>query len=224
MAAGSMWQMTGTTDADGGVAVPPDKQMALRYAGTCSVCGGLIDKGVRAVYSPASKTVRHIACPELVGMSPPDAGLAGASARREYERRTANDQAHIQQQRDRVQAVFGQGFVGRVAARIAVDDRPRTSTTVWQQGAVGEERVAAKLAELAEFGVITLNDRRIPGSRANIDHIAITPWGVWVIDAKRYVGKRPDMFIDGGLFGIGGVARLKVGGRNADHLVDGVLK
>ncbi len=34
-----------------------------------------------------------------------------------------------------------------------------------------------------------LHDRRIPGSRANIDHIAIATSGVWVIDAKRYKGK-----------------------------------
>jgi len=31
-----------------------------------------------------------------------------------------------------------------------------------------------------------LHDRRIPGSRANIDHIVVAPSGVWIIDAKRY--------------------------------------
>jgi len=34
-----------------------------------------------------------------------------------------------------------------------------------------------------------LHDRRIPGSRANIDHVAITPGGVFVIDAKHYSGQ-----------------------------------
>lgn len=34
-----------------------------------------------------------------------------------------------------------------------------------------------------------LRDRRIPGSRANIDHLAVTPTGVHVIDAKRYNGR-----------------------------------
>ena len=36
---------------------------------------------------------------------------------------------------------------------------------------------------------ITLHDRRIPGSRANVDHIVVAPSGVWVIDAKFYEGK-----------------------------------
>ncbi len=34
-----------------------------------------------------------------------------------------------------------------------------------------------------------LHDRRVPRSRANIDHIAIAPTGVYVIDAKRCRGK-----------------------------------
>jgi hypothetical protein len=37
--------------------------------------------------------------------------------------------------------------------------------------------------------VAVLHDRRIPGSRANIDHIAIAATGVWVIDSKRYKRK-----------------------------------
>ncbi|WP_249934607.1 nuclease-related domain-containing protein [Microbacterium ulmi] len=32
-----------------------------------------------------------------------------------------------------------------------------------------------------------MHDRRIRGTRANIDHIVIGPPGVWVIDAKRWV-------------------------------------
>jgi nuclease-like protein len=30
---------------------------------------------------------------------------------------------------------------------------------------------------------------RVSTSRANIDHIAIAPSGVWVIDSKRYKGR-----------------------------------
>ncbi len=71
--------------------------------------------------------------------------------------------------------------------------------------------------------MVSLHDRRIPGTRANIDHLAITPWGVWVIDAKRYLNKRPGLLIEGGFFGFGGTSRLSVGGRKRDNLVDGVL-
>ncbi len=36
--------------------------------------------------------------------------------------------------------------------------------------------------------------------------------------------KRPDVVIEGGLFGIGGTRRLTVGGRRKDELVEGVLR
>jgi hypothetical protein len=56
----------------------------------------------------------------------------------------------------------------------------------------------------------------MPGSRANIDHIAIAPSGVLVIDAKRLKGKievRKPWF---------GNANLVVGGRDKTKLVDGL--
>ncbi|MCL2653404.1 MAG: hypothetical protein FWD63_06415, partial [Propionibacteriaceae bacterium] len=59
-----------------------------------------------AVYSPSTKTVRHIDCASTV--EPPaelNRGVAGASAMREYERREAKDEASIQQRTDEVQAV-----------------------------------------------------------------------------------------------------------------------
>ncbi len=34
-----------------------------------------------------------------------------------------------------------------------------------------------------------LDDRRIPGSKANIDHIVVSPSGIWIVDAKNYTGK-----------------------------------
>ena len=53
----------------------------------------------------------------------------------------------------------------------------------------GEERLARFLEkELPEVAIV-LHDRRIPGSRANVDHIVVAPSGVWVIDAKAYGGK-----------------------------------
>jgi hypothetical protein len=196
-----------------------DKEMKLRYAGNCLTCGQGIPKGTLAIYNRVAKNVRHIDCMVTV-----DRGVAGASAQREYERRKAKDEARVAQQKAKIQDKFGTGFVGKVATLLAVDDRPRQTTEAWSAGASGEESVANWLEKLAEVGVIALHDRGIPGSRANIDHIAITPWGVWVIDAKRYAGKRPDFVVEGGLFGIGGVRRLTVGGRKRDNLIEGVLR
>ena len=58
-------------------------------------------------------------------------------------------------------------------------------------------------------------------SRANIDHIAVTAAGIWVIDAKRYAG-RPQVKASGGLFRPR-VQKLYVGSRDCTSLVDGVL-
>ena len=195
-----------------------DKEMNLRYAGKCALCGEEIRQGVRAIYNTSMRSVRHSDC--NAGL---DRDVAGGSAQREYERRKAKDAARVAEQKANVQAAFGTGFLGKVAMFLAVDDRPRRSTEVWAQGAAGEERVADWLDRLAEVGVVALHDRRIRGTRANIDHIAITPWGVWVIDAKRYLKKRPDLITEGGFLGLGGTARLKVGGRRKDELVEGVL-
>ncbi len=73
---------------------------------------------------------------------------------------------------------FGGGRTGRVIAALAVDTRVRSSTQVWEQGAVGEAKVGRHLNEFAGPNVVVLHDRRIPGSRANIDHLVVTPGGV----------------------------------------------
>src|SRR5699024_9308893 len=70
--------------------------------------------------------------------------------------------------------------------------------------------------------IVVLHDRRIPGSRANIDHIVVTAGGVWVIDAKRYRG-RPALRVEGGLIRPR-VEKLMVGRRDCTKLVDGALK
>ncbi|GAA2494106.1 nuclease-related domain-containing protein [Terrabacter carboxydivorans] len=67
-----------------------------------------------------------------------------------------------------------------------------------------------------------LQDRRIPRTRANIDHIVVSRNGVFVVDAKKYKG-RPALRVEGGLFRPR-TETLVVGGRNCTKLVDGVLK
>lgn len=82
-------------------------------------------------------------------------------------------------------------------------DAPASETS-WSTGAAGEEALAVHLAKACP-DVIVLHDRRIPGRRANLDHLAVAPSGVYVIDAKRYKGKievrpyrgKPCLFIAG---------------------------
>lgn len=71
---------------------------------------------------------------------------------------------------------------------LALGEAPQHETA-WVRGAVGEEHVGAFLEKHLDPGTVLLNDRSIPRSRANIDHIAIAPAGVWVVDSKRYKGK-----------------------------------
>lgn len=82
--------------------------------------------------------------------------------------------------------------------------------------------LAARLKDLPEPARV-LNDRRIPGTRANIDHIVVAPSGVWVIDAKRYKSKRPELHVEGGIIRPR-VERLRIGGRDGTKVVDGVHK
>lgn len=104
---------------------------------------------------------------------------------------------------------------------LAMSDEPQ-STQAWQRGAVGEEKLGRGLDKLQERGALVLHDRRIPGSRANIDHMVIGPPGVFVVDAKRYKG-RPQLRVEGGILRPR-VERLMVGRRDCSKLVTGIRK
>lgn len=95
------------------------------------------------------------------------------------------------------------------------------STIAWNTGALGEERLGRRLDELSSETMRVLHDRRIPGTRADIDHIAVTPTGIFVIDAKKYRG-RPSLKVEGGILRPR-VEKLLVGTRDQTKLVDGVL-
>lgn len=199
------------------------KQTRLRYAGVCRQCRTSIAAGTEAVYESETKTILCLVCateaavalssalePDREGVVSAEPGTAGSSARREYERRKAKDQEKLRGK---------WGSLGSLA--VALSD-VRQSTKSWDQGATGEERLGARLNALASEDLAVLHDRRIPGSKANIDHIAITPGGIWVIDAKRYKG-RPELKIEGG-FLRPCTEKLLIGGRESTKLVDGVLK
>ena len=60
----------------------------------------------------------------------------------------------------------------------------------WRQGAEGERRTGAALATLEAQGWAVLHDLPWPGRPfANIDHIAVGPTGVYVIDSKNWSGR-----------------------------------
>ena len=101
------------------------------------------------------------------------------------------------------------------ADRKAEAGHSRRSTEAWEKGSDGERRLFEYLHEL-EGQIRVLADRRIPGSRANIDLISVAPTGVYVIDAKKYQGKV--QLRDTG-FGRWRKEELIVRGRNCTNLV-----
>lgn len=200
-------------------AAADEKRMRLRYAGVCHLCGAALPQGEVAVYERAARRVRCVSCPASVAEAPDAAsappedlasGTAGASARREYERRRDSREKRIRQKHPKVGGLI-----------LALSDEPQ-STRAWERGAIGEERMATRLKDLPEPARV-LNDRRIPGTRANIDHIVVAPSGVWIIDAKRYTNKRPVLRVEGGILRPR-VESLRIGGRDGTKLVDGVHK
>ncbi len=128
---------------------------------------------------------------------------------REFDRRKANREDRVRSRHPRIGGLL-----------LAVTEEPQT-TKNWATGAVGEQRVGAVLDGLSQAGVVSLHDRRRPGTTANIDHVAITPSGIWIIDPKRYQGEVRKRDV-GGWFSSD--LRLFVGRRDCTKLVEAMDK
>jgi hypothetical protein len=81
------------------------------------------------------------------------------------------------------------GGLAATAAGWGLRFRPSPDACAWRRGAVGERRTARLLGPLERQGWVVLHDLAVPGSRANLDHLAIGPGGVFVIDSKLYRGR-----------------------------------
>jgi Nuclease-related domain len=184
-------------------------------------CDVALPLGTEAFWDAHAKTVTCLECLPGADLTTPngdpaeevalDRGIPGASARRRYERLHA-------QRAQRAREKFGS--VGGVYLALTSDPQ---STVAWAQGSRGERLLGEYLEKIQdEQVVVVLHDRRIPGTRANIDHIAITRSGtVWAIDAKNYSGK-VQRIDKGGWFSTD--LRLYVGRRDCTKLVAGMAK
>ena len=220
-------------------AARPPKTMRLRYSGHCVMCGIELPVGTIAVYNRTTKSATCVGClpqecstvPQSQGSGVPPkvddavnslpdlvleqsevfAGIAGGSAQREYERRKDKRESRIRDAHPRIGGLI-----------LALSDDPQ-STKAWATGAQGEERLGRQLDAVAQAGVHVLHDRRIPTTKANIDHIVVCPSGVFVIDTKKHKGQRPSLRVDGG-WTRPRTETLIIGSRNGTRLVDGVHK
>jgi hypothetical protein len=182
----------------------------VKFDGPCSRCGTTLHAGEPAFWDRSTHKMSCLVCPETAiadpAPSPPSngSGQAGRSARERYEHLQAKREEHL---KDRWGSRLG-GLINRFA------DEPQ-SIRAWGLGARGEELLGAALAQVPDL--VVLNDRRVNGTRGNIDHIAIAPAGVFVIDAKYYEGLI-DVVNKGGWFRSDW--RLTVGGRNKSNLTE----
>lgn len=229
-------------------AVPTGRLMKLRYQGRCTSCHAVLAPRAEAWWYRDEKKIVCTTCqpvealpgrpgatkrdgsdpdePEILSASPTDTeapavgataaavesvltvdGEAGASARREGERRRTRREQRTMNAHPRLGKLI-----------LAVSDEPQ-SVRSWSTGAVGEETLGAKLNKHASQRRVMLHDRRIPGSKANIDHVAVTPGGVFVIDAKHYSGQVEKRNL-GNIFRSD--VRLYVGRRECTKLLHGV--
>lgn len=133
-------------------------------------------------------------------------GRPGASAHAEYVRRRALHDARVRAERPAVLIAgavgvgMGVWFAGSDMAKLAIFVGvvglfvlgrlfvvPQ-HVTAWRAGADGESRTARALDGLGG-GFIVVHDRRVPGTKANIDHIVVGPPGVFVVETKSLKGK-----------------------------------
>lgn len=187
--------------------------MRLRYAGTCRRCGAALEAGVRACYDRATRSVTCLDCvarEQTANGAMPEAGVAGASAQREFERRSARREARIRDAHPMIGGLL-----------LALSDDPH-STRAFRIGAAGETKLGRHFDRLAAEGaVVALHDRKILRPRGQIDHIVVGPAAIYVVDAKNYTG-RVQVRADGP-FGLG-ARSLYVGRRDCSKLAAGMTK
>lgn len=163
------------------------KTMRLRYAGTCA-CGAPVPAGTQAGWNTST---RSVICPDCLASTDDmavESGTAGASLRREHDRRATKRESRIRAKHPHIGGLI-----------LAVTDEP-ASTRAFATGAVGEEKIAASLENRAGSTVLFLHNRKLGlSNRGDIDHIAVAPSG-YVIDAKHYDEKKIEVRRSGGWF------------------------
>ena len=202
-----------------------DRLLKLRYPATCVKCGSRsLRQGLEVGGDSEARSATCTAClppqtpdpsarppvaalPDTVQGSP--ASAAGASAQLMYEQKHRRREAEIDQKWGRLSGVVK-----------FLSDDPQ-STKAWAKGSEGERKLAAHLVRTVGDRAVMLHDRRIPGSRANIDHLVVAASGIWIIDAKSYKGRVEQRDVGKWLKTDN---RLYVNGRDQTKLVGGLAR
>ena len=196
----------------------PVRLISLRFPSSCCVCNQPLLARVKAFYDDESKAVTCQPCLDgafadraqndaAIDAPGLDAGVAGAGPQREYERRSAKRNERIEEKWGRLAPVAE-----------FLSDEPH-HTAAFGKGADGERRLASHLEREVGDGAIFLHSRKIPNG--DIDHLAIAPSGIYVIDAKNYTGRIEARDV-GNWRKVD--RRLYVGGRDKSKLIEGMGK
>ncbi|MGO9499201.1 MAG: nuclease-related domain-containing protein [Solirubrobacteraceae bacterium] len=187
------------------------RKLKLRREDACTCCGANLAAGTHAWWDQDTRTVTCTGCwggansSSAPAPAPPELGQPGASLLREHERRRRNREHRTREAHPHIGGLL-----------LALNDAPQHESA-FEQGALAERAVADSLATRTDSDrVITLHNRRMPGSFGDIDHVAVAPTGVWVIDTKDWQGR---VGINRPLFG---TRRLLIRGRECTRLIDGL--
>jgi len=233
-------RFTGDSMDDASQLSPDERELTLRYAATCRVCNTALPPRSRAIWNRRSKTARCLTCPVPAQPAPPsvesvesvptaDFGVAGASAQRLFAAKEVRRKERLRRNwwaiaimavvcamttgfvAHRLHANIGLwAAVGAVLPVLDLIRRPQ-HIDAWRSGAEGERVVGKMLDKLVSQGVVAIHDRRVPGRNTNIDHIAIAPSGIFVVDTKNVAGKV-----------VASRSGLRVAGRRQDKMLAGV--
>ncbi|MDP2289231.1 MAG: nuclease-related domain-containing protein [Actinomycetota bacterium] len=138
---------------------------------------------------------------------------AGASLRREADRRAAKREATVKERFPRVGGLL-----------LAISGEPATTQSL-RVGAEGERKAAERILGRCGESVLFLLNRRLgPGLRnGDIDMLAVTAEGIHVIDIKYFKGAKVEVRRSGGLF-TARTENLWIGGRNRTNLLDSMRR
>ena len=163
-----------------------------------------------AWWDPGGRWLKCATCrPEEAPLEHPqpafDQGSPGGSSLERYERLHAKRESAIEAK------------WGRFASIVKFMTDDPQSTKAWRSGSIGEVKLAGYLTEHLGNRVVLLNDRRVPRTRGNIDHLVVAASGGWILDAKLRKGLI-ELRDVGGWFKMD--RQLYVGGRRQTRLID----
>lgn len=206
-----------------------DRLLLLRFPGNCCDCRTALGRGSQGWWDSETGSIKCSTCKDsgdegrsnLPTTQPPPAAAAdtlsqmpggshaGGSARMMFQQKHQSRESRI----DRTW-----GPLSGVVKFLSDDPQ---STKAWAKGSEGERKLAAYLHRTVGDRSVMLHDRRIPGSRANIDHVIVAASGIWIVDCKSYKGKVEQRDVGKWLTTDN---RLYVDGRDRSNLASGLVK